>query len=58
MKTMPRGIPSYFHVDFLKFGCKDYKFVETLSSEELERFAIAKKEDINIEHHIFIAKKK
>jgi hypothetical protein len=30
MKTMPREIPSYFHVDFLKFGCNNYNFVETL----------------------------
>jgi hypothetical protein len=37
---------------------EENRFVETLSAQELERFAIAKKENINIEHHIFVAKKK
>jgi hypothetical protein len=27
---MPRGIPSYFHVNFLKFGYNNYDFVENL----------------------------
>jgi hypothetical protein len=30
MNTMPRGILSYFHVDFLKFGCNNYDFVKIL----------------------------
>ena len=40
------------------FEVEENRFVETLSEQELERFAIAKKENINIEHHIFIAKKR
>jgi hypothetical protein len=28
MKIMPRGIISYFYVDFSKFECNNYDFIE------------------------------
>ena len=39
------------------FVVEENRFVESLSDKELERFAIAKKENINIEHHIFVVRK-
>ena len=40
------------------FEVEENRFAQTLSAEDLDRFAIAKKENLNIEHHIFIAHKK
>lgn len=39
------------------FKVEENKFIETLSDYELNRFAISKKENITIEHHIFVVHK-